>query len=230
MINQLINVGNERPLQMARAFAELCLVPMMQDVYQIAYENDVVVDIEVKGKLQPFSPKSIPFCDDMEIDVALTPEYGEQRAMQLAQAAAQLQQNPALGPLFTMKEQYALHSEIFHLLGTANWLADPDDPEVQQRLQGMQQENLQQKQQKDAIIQKEMELREREVRVKEQSAGITGKLRKEDLDLKAAVAADKQSLDEREFAWQQRTDVAELQIEKEQKRAAAIGDKKVRTN
>ena len=123
MIDQFINVGNERPLQMARAFAELCLMPFLLDIYRIGYENKYVVRMEVKTvSIRTSIPLRFPYADEMEIDVAITPEYGQQRAAQLAQMHGTLMQNPAIGPLYTLEEQYAVMSEIFGLMGMANWL------------------------------------------------------------------------------------------------------------
>jgi hypothetical protein len=230
MINQLINVGNERPLQMARGFAETCLVPLMQDLYRIGHENGHTVSMDVRGTYQQFDPRSIPFADAMDVDVALTPEYGEQRAAQLMGIHSALKQEPAIGPLYTMPEQYAVLSEVFHLMGMANWLADPTDPQVGQRMQQAQQVVQQQQAEAKQLQMFGIQLEERKVRVLEQNAGITAQQaektaqsRKEALDLDAAKSASEQSLDERKFQWDQRVDVAELKLEAQQKRAVALG-------
>lgn len=223
MIDQLINVGNERPLQMARAFAELCLMPLLLDIYRIGYENKYVVRMEVNGEYQDFDPTSIPYADEMEIDVAITPEYGQQRAAQLAQMHGTLMQNPAIGPLYTLEEQYAVMSEIFGLMGMANWLANPKDPKVQQRIQSMQQEGMKKAQMSEQLTAKQVELEERKVVAQEQQVAMTAKARKEELDLNAAKSANDSSLKEREFAWKQQVDLAEFKIEKEQKRPVSLG-------
>ena len=223
MIDQLINVGNERPLQMARAFAELCLMPLLLDIYRIGYENKYVVRMEVNGEYQDFDPTSIPYADEMEIDVAITPEYGQQRAAQLAQMHGTLMQNPAIGPLYTLEEQYAVMAEIFGLMGMANWLANPKDPKVQQRIQSMQQEGMKKAQMGEQLTAKQVELEERKVKAQEQQVAMTAQARKEELDLNAAKSANDSSLKEREFAWKQQVDLAEFKIEKEQKRPVALG-------
>ena len=223
MIDQLINVGNERPLQMARAFAELCLMPLLLDIYRIGYENKYVVRMEVNGEYQDFDPTSIPYADEMEIDVAITPEYGQQRAAQLAQMHGTLMQNPAIGPLYTLEEQYAVMSEIFGLMGMANWLANPKDPKVQRRIQSMQQEGMKKAQMSEQLTAKQVELEERKVVAQERQVDMTAKARKEELDLNAAKSANDSSLKEREFAWKQQVDLAEFKIEKEQKRPVSLG-------
>lgn len=223
MIDQLINVGNERPLQMARAFAELCLMPLLLDIYRIGYENKYVVRMEVNGEYQDFDPTSIPYADEMEIDVAITPEYGQQRAAQLAQMHGTLMQNPAIGPLYTLEEQYAVMSEIFGLMGMANWLANPKDPKVQQRIQSMQQEGMKKAQMGEQLTAKQVELEERKVVAQERQVDMNAKARKEELDLNAAKSANDTSLKEREFAWKQQVDLAEFKIEKEQKRPVSLG-------
>lgn len=223
MIDQLINVGNERPLQLARSFAELCLMPLLLDIYRIGYENAYVVRMEVNGTYQDFDPTSIPYADEMEIDVAITPEYGQQRAAQLMQVHGTLLQNPAIAPLYTLEEQYAVLSEVFGMLGMANWLADPKAPKTQQRLTAMQQENQKKEQMGHALTAKQVELEERKVVAQERQVDATAKARKEELDLNAAKSANSTALDERKFAWQQQVDLAEFKIEREQKRPASIG-------
>lgn len=223
MIDQLINVGNERPLQMARSFAELCLQPLMLDIYRIGHENKFVVTMEVNGQFQEFDPTSIPYADEIEIDVAITPEYGQQRAAQLGQMHGMLMQNPAIGPLYTLEEQYAVMSEVFNLMGMANWLADPKDPKVQQRIGSMRQEGQKKAQMGEQLTSKQVELEERKVVAMEQNNAITQKLKKEELDLNAAKSANETGLKEREFAWRQQVDVAELKVEREQKRPVSLG-------
>ena len=226
MIDALINVGNERPLQMARAFAEMCWLPLMQDIYRMGHEHKLVITLEMDGQPRSFDPSSIPFAADMEIDVALTPDYGQQRAGQLMQMGVAIMQNPAVGPLYTMEEQYALYSEVFHLQGTANWLADPKDPVVQQRIQTMMQQSQQMQQMQQALMAKEVELKEREIATKEKAVGIKFETSQADQNLRAVIAAHAQFLKERQFAWQQQVNVAELEIERTQKRPAAIGDQR----
>lgn len=223
MIDRLIDLGGERDMTMARGFAELFWRPLMIDIYRLAVENKVTVKIEYEGREIPVDLSQLPYSESMQVDVALTPDYGDQQARKLLTTHQLLSQDQMLAPLYTMEERYALMSEVLHLLGQPNWLANPKDPAVAQRLQLQQQQQraaqqaaLQQQQVKD-------QREERLVRVQEQRAMADAKLKKEDLDLDSAKSATAQSLKEREFLWEQQVDIAELGLESRQQRAVAIG-------
>lgn len=223
MIDQLIEASGDRPMMLARGFAELCWRPLMLDVYRLAVENDVSVTIEVDGKYQAVRLSQFPFSDQMEIDTALTPDYGDQQARKTLMAHQLLGGDPILAPLYTMEERYALVSEVFHLLGMPNWLANPRDPVVASRLQLLQQQQqrMQQLQLQQAGAAQQRE--ERKVATQEQKLQVDSKLKKEEVDLDSAKSAAAQNLDEREFAWQQQVDIAELNLESRQRRAVRLG-------
>lgn len=215
MIDTLMNAGNERVLQMARGFAEILWKPLMLDIYRLGYDNGQVVNLNIKGQYQPFNPQMIPYGEEMTVDVALTPEYGQAQAQQLFSIHNVVREDPELSMLYGPKERFALMSEVFDLLGQPNWLADPDDPEVQQRM-----EQRQQKQAQDEAFQRSLIMRKAnldEMKVKGDQA-----LKKEKLDLDAEMGADKQDLDEREFEWQKQVDVAEVALESQQERPVGL--------
>lgn len=227
MIDQLIEVGNDRPMMMARGFAELFWRPLMMDVFRLAVENDVKLPLEVEGKTRMISARELPGTDDMEIDIALLPDYGDQQARKVLTAHQLLVANPVLAPLYGMEEQYAVISEVFHLMGMPNWLANPKDPKVIQRLQMAQKKKAEMEQMQKAMLAKKMQLEERAVVAQERKVGGDQKIDKEKLNLDAVQGAAEQNLDERQFQWQRAVDIAELRLEKEQQRAASIGDKQV---
>jgi hypothetical protein len=211
MITKLMNAGNERVMQMARSFAEILWKPLMLDVYRLGYDAGQVVVMDVDGTFQPFDPRTIPYGEEMTVDVALTPEYGESRAQQLLSIATVINSDPELKPLYGAKEKYALMSEVFDLLGQPNWLAAPDDPEVQQRVMQAQARQKGDEDFQKALVARQFGIKEAEV-----------ELKREKLGLDAAVAADKQDLDEAEFEWQKKVDVAEFSLEKSQKRPVGL--------
>jgi hypothetical protein len=225
MIDRLIDVGNERPLAMARLFAELTFKPLLQDIYALGAEHEYAVPVEVEGRMQKVHPGMLPPGDEMTVDIALTPEYGDQQAQRLMMIDAALRQKADMAPLYSMEEQYAVMSEVFHVMGMANWLANPREPKVQQRMALAQQKAQQAQQQQMAAAEREEQRQERLVKAQELSVTTGAKLKKEALDLDAAQGAAEQRLDETKFQWQVRTDVAELNIEDKQRRPVAVGVK-----
>lgn len=223
MIAQLIEVGSDRPMMLARGFAELFWRPLMLDIYHLAVENDVTVQLDVDGKLTPVKARQLPPSDEMIVDVALTPDYGDQHARKVLTAHQLMSQDPMLAPLYSMEERYALMSEVFHLLGMPNFLGNPTDPKVQQRLELAQQKQQKMEQMQQMMMARQLHLQEREVQAKERKVAGDQRLEKERVDLDAVQGAAEQNLDEREFQWQRAVDIAELRVEREQKRAAKLG-------
>ena len=228
MIDTLINVGNERIMMMARDYAEMfkCL---LLDIYKIGYENGQVVTLNVNGEFQEFDPRSIPYSEEMEIDVALTPDYGENRAAQLMQLHGAAVNDPELVKLYSLKERYATFSEVYDLLGFANFLADPNDPAIQQRMAQQQQQAQQMQQMQQQIQQMSMQLQGQSVKNQTQKIQGDHALAKERLDLDSAVRSDGQRLDENEFAetqsmnkWDRRMDLLEYQLERTQDRPVSV--------
>lgn len=230
MISNLIEVGNARPMMLASLIAETCIKPLLLDLWRIGVEEDISVPLEVEGKLQMVSPKQIPPGDEMSVDFALTPEYGQKRAQDTLMLHQLLMANPVLSPLYQMQEQYAAVSEVCDLLGQPNWLANPTDQQVGQRLQMAQQAGQQQQQmQQQAMMlqfQQAQQLQQAQlakIMAEIQKLQSDPQLKKEDLNLKAAQGAAKQSLDEREFEHQRQVDKAEIEIERDQARQTRIG-------
>lgn len=222
MIDTLINAGNERIMSMARSFAEICLKPLLLDIYRLGYENGQKVMLNVRGQYIEFDPRSVPFSDEVCVDVALTPEYGENRAAQLMQLHGAVVNDPELAKLYTMEERYAKFSQVYDLLGFANYLGDPKDPKIQQRIAQAQAQAQQMQQMQMQLASMEMQLKQAGIQVQQQKVAGDQQLQKERLDLDSATKADAQKLDEREFEWEKRMDVAEYQLERTQKRPVSV--------
>jgi len=228
MIDTLINAGNERPLMMARSFAEV-FKQLMLDIYRLGYENGQKVPLSVGGRFQDVDIRQVPYGEEMEIDVALTPDYGESRAAQLMQLHGAVSADQELQKLYSLEERYATMSEVYDLMGFANYLGDPKDPKVQQR---MQQGAQQAKQIRDMQIQMEqmgVKLQQQALALQDRKIKGDHALAKEKLDLDSAVKSDAQRLSEQEFGedrrmnrWDQRMDLAEYQLEKTQERPVSV--------
>lgn len=231
MINQLIDVSSDRPMMLARSFAELFLKPLLNDVWAIAVEEDVSLTIEVNGRLTPVRVAQLPPSDGLSVDVALTPDQGDTEARRVLTVHTMLAQDPQMAPLYGINERYRVYAHICGLLGMPVWMKNPADPQVQQQMQQAQQKQAAMEQLQMQIAQKQLELREREVRVRE--AGVQIKAvddqRKhagaaDKLNLDATKSAAKQNLDAQEFAWRRKLDVAEYALEDKQDRPVALGN------
>jgi len=231
MINQLIDVSSDRPMMLARSFAELFLKPLLNDVWAIAVEEDVSLTIEVNGRLTPVRVAQLPPSEGLSVDVALTPDQGDTEARRVLTVHTMLAQDPQMAPLYGINERYRVYAHICGLLGMPVWVKNPADPQVQQQMQQAQQKQAAMEQLQMQIAQKQLELREREVRVRE--AGVQIKAvddqRKhagaaDKLNLDATKSAAKQNLDAQEFAWRRKLDVAEYALEDKQDRPVALGN------
>jgi hypothetical protein len=198
--------------------------PLLLDLWKLGFEADVPLKLDMDGNVTEVRPSQLGEGDEMEIDDALTPEYGQKRAQNTIMLHSMVMANPTLAPLYQMQEQYAAMSEVFDLLGQPNWLANPSDPKVQQRLQLAQQAAQQAAQQQQAQMAQRIGIEVAKLMAEAQAKQAEPKLKKEALDLQASTAAAKQNLDERKFQHEAQVDKAELQIEREQNRAASIGD------
>lgn len=231
MIDQLIEVGNARPMMMASLIASTCIQPLMLDIWRLGLEYDVPALLERDGKLQEVRPSQLPPGDEMQVDYALTPEYGQKRAQNTLMLHQLMMSNPTLSPLYQLEEQYAAIAEVTDLLGQPNWLANPKDQKVAQRIQMAQQAAQQQAQAQQQMMQAQMaqqnQIQQAQLgKMMAEVQSLIGqlKLKKEALDLDAAQGAAQQALAEREFQHQKAVDKAEIEIEKEQARQTRIGD------
>ena len=215
-ISELMNASNERVLEMARSFAEIVLKPLFQDIYRLGYESGHVVQMAQKGQLAAVGPKMLGYRANMTVSVALTDEELSRRTQTLVALHQLLSADQAIAPLYGLQERYGLYASLFDLAGYSSaFLKNPSDPEVQQQLQAMAMEAKQREQKAEAMALAGIKLREAEIESRTSLA-------KEKLDLDATIRGDAQNLDEREFDWQKRKDVAEFTLERDQGRPVAL--------
>lgn len=215
-IAELMNASNERILEMARSFAETVLKPLFQDIYRIGYETGHVVQMARKGQLIAIGPQQLGFRANMTVAVALTEEELARRIQVLMALHQTMSADPAIQPLYGLQERYGLYAALFDLAGYSSaFLANPSDPEVQQRMAQAAQQMQQKEAEAKALMMADFQLKATDIQTRH-------KLAKERLDLDAATKADSQQLDEQQFAWQKRVDVAEYQLERSQGRPVAL--------
>lgn len=211
MIDRLMTASNERLMEMARSFAEMCWRYLMSDIYRIGYENNHTIMIRSGNGYVQFSPQMAGYADVCDVSVALTPEEGTKHAQRLLALHQVLSADPAVQPLYGAKERYALLAQVCELLGEPNWLADPASPDGQARMA--------QAAEQQAMIQ-QMTLQQAQAKALREQVEARAKM--DSLQLSAMQGADKQALDEEKFRWQQKVDVTEAQLEARQRRPVAL--------
>jgi hypothetical protein len=232
MVERLTAAGSRRVMKAARDFAESFHAPLMKLIVKLGKRHDKRVHVlQVRGQPAQVSPGQwIDRPEECEVDPALTPEAGQRKAQSLLMLDTAIKQDPMMAPMYTMAQRHALYDEVFDALGYPNsvrFLLPPDDPRVIAQIQQAQQQQQQQQQMQQAAFQ--LGVQEKQVAIQKEANAVQSETRRLELEQRrfeldaADKAADNLRAD-REFKWQQTTDIAEFKLEQEQGRAAAIGD------
>ena len=237
MINKLMSASNERIVQMARSFAEKCFKPLLNDLYSIGVENNEAVQAIFQGEKQSIDPRQTQWDPKSQTSliVALTPEEQAAQAQTILTVHGVLSQDEELKPIYGLEQKYAMVTDALDLLGVNNptYLADPSDPQVQQRIQKQQAEMQQKMQMAEAeqrqAMQTQIQLavaaqatRDRAQNTTDARVAADMTLDTQRLGLDAVTKSDSQALDERQFDHDVMQDGREFELEKTQKRPVAI--------
>jgi len=217
MVERLTNSAKTRPMQSARDWALNWLIPVCQHICKLGMRYDKTQDqIESGGRMIPVIPAQWRAdCLDMDIAVALTPDEGADHAQKLMVMHQTLSMDPQLSQLYGLKERHALMDDVFDAMGvgdTQRYLMRPDSPEFAQAQQQMQQQQqMQMQQQQQMFAQQQANFREQ---LDQKWAEINNKI----MD----TMQDNEREDEKSD-WTMYKEGEELEIERDQKRAANIG-------
>lgn len=217
LIDKMTTAGTRRPMSAVRDWAETFLVPLTQKIVRIGMENDTRVYFqEAKGRQIQVAPST--WIDDdlnMAVAKALTPEEGIQLAQQLLMLHQIKSQDPDLKLIYTVKQKHALFDQIYDALGitdTTAFMLRPDSPEFAQALQRhMQQQQMLQQAQMAMQQEQQALLKSADRRAWEE---LQAKLTDQMAD---NLRADDELRHKKEIDWE------EINIERDQKRAANIG-------
>ena len=233
MGERLTNASQMRVMRAARDFAESFFVPLSKYIYRLGARNDRRAHSrEIAGKFVTITPASWPDMDmSMTVSVALTPDQGRKQAQDLLGMHDRLSQDPTLMLAYGYKQKHALLEDVFDHMGSdiTRYLPAPDDPEYQQKqkFQAEQQKASQQQAQKQqqmaqAMQQQQMKMemddQQFEQWIKKSNDGrewMLAQLKQQD------TAADNRREDA-VHEWDKVTDMMEYDLEKTQKRGAAI--------
>ena len=226
MINRMTSAAMRRVMGMARRYAELFLIPIFQEIYQLGLEHDKEgLMAEVDGEWNQLVPQEMGDAVDMEVSTALTPDDSEAQARTLLVLHNSLMQSmqfdPGTAALYTPQNRYALLREVFKLSGQPmpQYLTDPQSDvagltqQLQQLTQQMQQLQQQNQQMQFALQQ----VNQAELSVKQQDAMTRATKAQGELALKAekqrqdhGIDRGKLDLDKDAEAHDQMMDEAEL--------------------
>jgi len=237
LINTFMNASNRRIMVMCRNFAENFLKPLLQDVYKLAveYENEEKL-LQLDGQFVPVNPAFLGDRTEMTVAVALTPEEQMAEAQKLLTLDTQFTANPAdptVGGLYGQQQRHALLTKAFQLMNIkdgAAFLVDPNSPEFQQQMQQQQQQAEEAQARAEEVEKFQAGMTARQVSVMEGQLELD--VVKEQNRMLLELEKQEHTEEEREARLMLDTekqihemdrDIAELEIEKTQKRNVSIG-------
>jgi hypothetical protein len=217
LIDKLSAGGSRRVTGGARDWAQTFLVPLCQFIVRLGMENDKSQRLlEVGGRMIPIAPSQWRDSElNMAVAKALTPEEGQRFAQMMLMLHSTMSQDPQMQMLYGVSQKHALFDDIFDAIGvddTTRYMMRPDSPEFQQAMVSMQQNQQQQAQKQEELRQFQMGLM------------MSGDRRLwEEFNWKVTNEMDDNNREDRKLDHQMVIDEEELDIERNQKRAANIG-------
>ena len=215
LIERLTTAGARRVGMAVRDFANTCYVPLLQGIVRLGRLMDKSQDVmEAGGEQIPIIPAQWQDDDDMEIEVALTPEEAQVMAGRLMQMNQMISADEDMKPLYRVEQKHRLYDTVYELMGVKDatpFLDTPNSPQYQQYQQQAQQEA--QMAQQQAMEQIEF-----------QKNAILDNSRREwtRLDNTIMDTVEDNELNERKHDLDEFKVLGELKLEEEQERAVSI--------
>jgi hypothetical protein len=215
MVEQLTTMSQQRQKIIARNFANQFVKPLFHEVYRLVVENEQQEKvIDISGTFVPIDPRRWKEKRDVMVELKLG--YGEQdREAQKMLAIHQLfSQDPALAPMYGLKNRHAMLKKILEQQGILNvdeYLTPPEQipppqPDPVQQMQAQ-------------MAAKQLELQERQTGVAEMRAQTDAAVAQAKINLDAEKAAashalqsDNQDLKEAQFDHKVKIDEGELEV------------------
>jgi hypothetical protein len=180
MVGQMVTLSQQRQKIIARQFADAFLKALWIEVYQLVLENEKQEKvIQVAGEYVPVTPSQWSERTDVEVEFALG--YGEQEreAQKYIQIDAMISADPGLADIYPLEKRYNTITRALQASGikdVSTFLLNPKEiqpkgPDPMQQLQIQ-------------MAMKELEIREREVVVREETLKVTQQAKDFDLRMK----------------------------------------------
>ena len=222
LIEALGTMGNRKVMTIARHMAEMCLRPMLNEIYRLALRfEDKPQTIRVGGKFMQVIPKQLGERSDMTVRVALTPEESRDQAQAMVALHSMVQGDPLYGD----KQRHALLAETASRMGiaqTSAYLMSPDDPEYQQMQQMNAQQQQMMQQQQAQVAQMQMQIQQQALQIQQMKVMNDYQIDQATLALKEKDSRVKFGLQDEKQEHDAAMDLAELQLEKDQERNVTL--------
>ena len=226
MVEQLVNLSQQRSKIIARNFANNFLKPLFLEIYRLCIiheDNQKIID--VAGAYAQVTPNEWHHRQDVEVAFKLGYGETEREAAKYNAIHAQLTQDPGLQANYGMKERYNMVRQSLLAQGIKDvdtYLIPPDKvpPPEPSAAEQMQQQ----------IAMKQLEMEERKIAVQEQRLALDAEEAKFRMELELAksqaeIANMNIEADRRDFDSETKADVAyeELKILKSQPKEQTTG-------
>ena len=223
MIERLTNASNRRVMRGVRDFCQTFLVPWYQRVLALGVRYDrYPISVEVSGQFVQVTPAQLGVSQRCKIKVALTPDEAAADAQMLLTMHGVQSQDPQMGLMYGPQQRHALMDDIYERMGVEDssaYLMRPDSPEYQQAMA----QQAQMQQQMQVMQQQVSQMQAMLAQSADQRAWYEAQNQAAARQIDSGVKVAGQELDEREFEHKQDVDVAEIEIERTQRRAANVG-------
>lgn len=226
MVEQLVNLSQQRSKIIARNFANNFLKPLFLEIYRLCIiHEDSQKIIDVAGAYAQVTPNQWHHRQDVEVAFKLGYGETEREAAKYNAIHAQLTQDPGLQANYGMKERYNMVRQSLLAQGIKDvdtYLIPPDKvaPPEPSAAEQMQQQ----------IAMKQLEMDERKIAVQEQRLALDAEEAKFRMELELAkseaeIANMNIEADRRDFDSETKADVAyeELKILKSQPKEQTTG-------
>lgn len=249
-INKVMSVAEQRLKLIARIFAETGVKDLFDNIAKLVtkYQNKEEV-FRLNGKFVRVNPASWKHDTELMVTVGMGTNDKDQKAMFLQRMMEMAQMvigQGGMGILTNESKIYNILTEFTENAGYKDyekyWL-DPATEESKQAKQAFMQAQAKpkpdeikanadaQKKQADAQkdqMQLQMEQKFKDIEIRQ--AQLEMQLKEREMSLKereAGIQESSQDLERDKFEWEKQINIAEVVLEKESKKAAAIGDGKV---
>ena len=215
LIETLGAMGNRKVMTIARHLAELCLRPLMNEIYRLALQfEDKPQTIRIGGKFMQVVPRQLGERSDMTTRVALTPEESRDQAQAMVALHGMVQGDPLYGD----KQRHALLAETASRMGiaqTSAYLMSPEDPEYQQMQQMNAQQQQMMQQQQAQVAQMQMQIQQQALQIQQMKVNYDFQIDQANLALKEKDSRVKYGLLDEKQDHNAAMDLAELQLEQD---------------
>jgi len=226
MVEQLVNLSQQRSKIIARNFANNFLKPLFLEIYRLCIiheDNQKIID--VAGAYAQVTPNQWHHRQDVEVAFKLGYGETEREAVKYNTIHAQLSQDPGLQSNYGMKERYNMVRQSLLAQGIKDVDTYLIPPEKVQPPQPSAQEQMQQQ-----IAMKQMEMEERKIAVQEQRLALDTEEAKFRMELEIAkseaeIANMSVEAERKDFDSETKADVAyeELKLLKSQPKEQTTG-------